>query len=229
MTTKQPQISHQAEEYLEAIYRIEYKKNSAKTMELAKKLNVVPGSITNTIESLEKRGLVQHKPYKGVKLTKKGRKIASNVLRKHRLAERLLTDFLHLDWSKVHDEACRLEHALSSEILNSLETALGNPKTCPHGNPIPTNDGEINEPHSKSLTEFNSCIDGIIVRISEEESTTLKILKNIGLFPNSIVKILEKSDSNKALSILINGKLEKLDQKIASCIYVKPLNEKNRG
>jgi len=84
------------------------------------------------------RGLVIHDPYKGVRLTKKGEKIASNVLKRHRIAECFLTDILHLNGSKVHDEACKLEHALSDEILNRLETFLGNPKTCPHGKPIST-------------------------------------------------------------------------------------------
>jgi DtxR family Mn-dependent transcriptional regulator len=107
-------------------------------MELARILNVVPGSITNTIEALEKRDLVIHKPYRGVKLTKKGQKIATNVLRRHRLAECLLTDILHLNCDEVHDEACKLEHVLSEKILNPLETILEYPKTCPHGNPIPT-------------------------------------------------------------------------------------------
>jgi len=225
MAINHPQISNQAEEYLEAIYRLEKKKNSAKTMELAKKLSVVPGSITNTIESLEKKGLVNHKPYKGVKLTKKGRKIAANVLRKHRLAERLLTDFLHLKWSNVHNEACKLEHALSSEILNSLEMALGNPKTCPHGNPIPTNKGELNEPHSKPLTELNSGTNGFIIKISEEDPATLKVLESIGLFPNSIIRLEKKSSPNEPVIILIQGKRHKLDQKIAACIHVKQSNE----
>ena len=138
MKTKKASISPQAEEYLEAIYRLEKKKGFAKTMELARTLNVVPGSITNTIEGLKRRALLTHKPYKGVKLTKKGENIALDVLRRHRLAELLLTDILHLDSNKVHDEACKLEHVLSDIILNSIETFLEYPKTCPHGKPIPT-------------------------------------------------------------------------------------------
>ncbi|MCW3997709.1 MAG: metal-dependent transcriptional regulator [Candidatus Bathyarchaeota archaeon] len=218
---KKPEISYQAEEYLEAIYRLEKKKCSAKTMELAKKLNVVPGSITNTIENLEKRGLVSHIPYKGVKLTEKGRKIAANVLRKHRLAERLLTDFLHLNWSEVHDAACKLEHALSPKILNSLESSLGNPKTCPHGNPIPTYKGKLDEPNSKPLAELNSGESGIVVKISEENPTILRVLESLGAIPKTLVKIEGKESFNGPLHISINGKRHKLEQKIARCIHVK--------
>jgi DtxR family Mn-dependent transcriptional regulator len=229
MSLVEPQISHQAEEYLEAIYRLEKKKHTAKTMDLAKKLNVVPGSITNTIENLEKRGLVTHQPYKGVKLTEKGRKIAANILRKHRLAERLLTDFLHLKWSEVHDVACRLEHALSSEILKPLETALGNPKTCPHGNPIPTKKGEFNEPYSKPLTALNPNERGIITKITEEDPAILKALEKMGLIPKSPILIVKKGPIGDPYEVMIKGKQHKLEQKLAECIHVKPSKESYRG
>ncbi|KPV64610.1 MAG: manganese transport transcriptional regulator [Candidatus Bathyarchaeota archaeon BA2] len=114
-------VSSEAEEYLEVIYRLEEKTGFARTMELARKLKVVPGSVTNTIEGLERRGLVTHEPYKGVKLTEKGRKIALNVLRGHRLAELLLTEILHVDWSEVHEVACKLEHVIAADIMKPLE------------------------------------------------------------------------------------------------------------
>lgn len=88
------ELSHETEEYIEAIYRLQRRNGAAKTTELARELNVVPGSVTNTIEHLKKHGLVKHEPYRGVKLTAKGEKLALNILREHRLAERLLTDIL---------------------------------------------------------------------------------------------------------------------------------------
>jgi len=102
----------------------------------------VPGSVTNTIQHLKKRGLVKHKPYRGVTLTAKGEKIALNILRRHRLAERLLTDVLNAEWSSVHEDACKLEHALTREVVTLLERKLGYPKSCPHGNPIPSENGK---------------------------------------------------------------------------------------
>jgi DtxR family Mn-dependent transcriptional regulator len=224
MEAKETTVSHQAEEYLEAIYRLEKKKGSAKTMELARKLNVVPGSITNTIESLERRGLVIHEPYKGVKLTEKGQRIASNVLRRHRLAERLLTDILHLDWSEVHDAACKLEHALSPEILNPLENALGHPKTCPHGNPIPTKKGKLVEEESKPLTDLNSGESGIIVRIADENPILLKALGSLDLIPKSYVKVEGKKSFTGPINILVNGKRHTVEQKLAIHVHVKPSN-----
>lgn len=224
MGNREEKISDKAEEYLEAIYRLEKETGSAKTMELVKKLKVVPGSVTNTIENLEKRGLVIHEPYRGVKLTEKGRSIAINVLRRHRLAERLLTDFLLLDWSEVHNAACKLEHALSPKILNPLENALGNPKTCPHGNPIPTKKGKLVEIETKPLTDLNSGEGGVIVRIANEKPDTLKILGRLDLLPESNVKVERNESLTTPLSILVNGKHHAIERKLAIHVHVKSSN-----
>jgi DtxR family Mn-dependent transcriptional regulator len=224
METAKTRISHQAEEYLEAIYRLEKKGGSAKTMELVEKLKVVPGSVTNTVESLERRGLVIHEPYRGVKLTEKGRSIAINVLRRHRLAERLLTDFLQLDWSEVHNAACNLEHALSPELLNPLENALGHPKTCPHGNPIPTKKGRLVEEATKPLTDLNSGEGGVIIRISDEKPNILKVLGRLSLLPESFVKVERKESFTTPLDILVNGNRHTVERKLAIHVHVKPSN-----
>jgi len=187
MPVEEASISHQAEEYLEAIYRLEKKRGFAKTMELARELKVVPGSVTNTIVSLERRGLVTREPYKGVKLTEKGQRLASNVLRRHRLAERLLTDILHMDWSQVHDAACKLEHALSPEIIRPLEKALGHPKKCPHGNPIPTKCGEILEAKTESLSKLDAKMSGVVFKIIEEKTEVLQQLTRLGLKPGKLL------------------------------------------
>ena len=223
MANEEASISQKAEEYLEAIYRLEKKRGHAKTMELARKLKVVPGSVTNTIESLEKRGLVVHKPYKGAKLTEKGRKVALDVIRRHRLAERFLTDILNLDWSKAHDAACKLEHALSPEILNPLEKALGHPQTCPHGNPIPTKNGKIVEETSKPLVDLNSGEGGIIVKIADEKTDILKILDSLGLMLGSYVQVEEKKTYTGHLKIHIEGKHYAMERTLATHVYVKPV------
>ena len=229
MAVEEASISYQAEEYLEAIYRLEKKRGFAKTMELARRLEVVPGSVTNTIESLERRGLVLHEPYRGVKLTEKGRKIASNVLRKHRLAERLLTDILHLDWSEVHDAACKLEHALSPEILEPLENALGHPKTCPHGNPIPTKRGNLFEEESKPLTDLNTGEKGVIVKVAEEKTNILKLLNNLGLTPGTHVEVEEKRSFNEPLDIRVNGERHTVERELAMQVHVKISNRNSGG
>lgn len=224
MNAEEILVSNQAEEYLEAIYRLEKKTGFARTMELARKLKVVPGSVTNTIESLERRGLVTHKPYKGVKLTEKGRRLASNVLRRHRLAERLLTDILHMDWSQVHDPACKLEHALSPEIIKPLEKALGHPQTCPHGNPVPTKCGGILEEKTESLSELEAKMSGVIFKIIDEEAEVLRQLTRLGLKLGEYVEV-EKKPPTGPLTVRVGDKSRTLDHKLASIIYVKRIEE----
>lgn len=220
MNAEAESVSSQAEEYLEAIYRLEQKGGFARTMELAKSLNVVPGSVTNTIENLKRKGLVTHKPYKGVKLTANGQKIASSVLRRHRLAERLLTDILHLDWSEVHDQACKLEHALSPEILKPLEKALGHPKKCPHGNPIPTSCGGIFEEETVALSELGVNVSGVIVKITEEKTETLQQLTRLNLTLGKRVQV-ENIVPDVSLAIRVERESCTIDHALASIIYVK--------
>lgn len=221
MDAKESSISEEAEEYLEAIYRLEEKMGRAKTMELVRLLKVAPGSVTNTIEGLERRGLVLHEPYKGVKLTEKGRKVALKVLRRHRLAERLLTDVLHLDWSKVHDMACRLEHAITKDMVKPLEKALGYPKTCPHGNPIPTASGGTIEEKSESLLNLKPKESGLIVKITEEKHEMLQYLASLGLMPGTSVEIEEKGPFNGPVMVKTRGASYALGHDVASVIWVK--------
>ncbi|MEJ2242151.1 MAG: metal-dependent transcriptional regulator [Candidatus Bathyarchaeota archaeon] len=221
MSHKEKSVSSHAEEYLEAIYRLENKAGFARTMELARELGVVAGSITNTIDNLERKGLVIHEPYKGVKLSEDGRRIASNILRRHRLAERLLTDFLHIDWSEVHEPACKLEHAISPEIIKNLDKALGHPKRCPHGNPIPLNCGGIIEERTIALTEVDIKTNVVIVKIIEEKVDLLKKLTNLNLTPGKQIEIMNKSDANGELVIGIENKNLIIDSELASKIFVK--------
>ncbi len=221
LNAEEIKVSNQAQEYLEAIYRLEKKRGFARTMELARKLNVVPGSVTNTIDSLERKGLVIHEPYRGVKLTEKGQKIASIILRRHRLAERLLTDILHMDWSEVHDAACKLEHALSPEIIKPLEKALGHPKTCPHGNPIPTKCGQILEEKTEPLSDLNAKMSGVIFKITEEKAETLQHLARLGLKLGEHVEVEKKTVPSGSLTIRVGKKSHTLDHKIASIIHIK--------
>ncbi len=221
MKVKEAPVSSEAEEYLEAIYRLEEKRGFARTMELARQLKVVPGSVTNTVASLEGRGLVIHEPYKGMKLTEKGRKLSLSVLRKHRLAERLLTEVLKLEWSSVHDAACKLEHAISTEVIKPLEKTLGNPKTCPHGNPIPSESGEIIEEKTEPLTKLEPREKGVIVKISEENREVLYRLAALGLVPGTTVEIKEKELPRGSIIVKVIESHHVLDHEIASIIWVK--------
>jgi DtxR family Mn-dependent transcriptional regulator len=209
------------EEYLECIYRLQEKSGVARTSNIVKSLGVVPGTVTNTVEWLEKEGLVTHKPYKGVKLTEKGRKIALQVIRRHRLSERLLTDILHMKWDKVHDAACKLEHGITDEIIQPLEKALKHPKTCPHGNPIPTKCGGIIEEKSQSLLELATGEQSTIVKITEERSDLLRYLDELGLVPGASMEILKKAPLNGPITVKVGSTSHAISRAIASIIQVK--------
>lgn len=215
------EISAVIEEYLECIYRLQEKSGVARTNDIVKSLGVVPGTVTNTVKWLEKEGLVTHKPYKGVKLTEKGRKIALQVIRRHRLSERLLTDILHMEWDKVHDAACKLEHSLTNEIIKPLEKALKHPKTCPHGNPIPTKCGGIIKEESQPLIELGTGEQSTIVKIIEERTDLLHYLNKIGLVPGASIEILEKAPLNGPITVKVGSTSHALSRAIASVIQVK--------
>jgi DtxR family Mn-dependent transcriptional regulator len=209
------------EEYLECIYRLQEKSGVARTSKIMKSLGVAPGTVTNTVKWLEKEGLVAHKPYKGVKLTGKGRKIALQVIRRHRLSERLLADFLHMEWDKIHDAACTLEHSITEEISQSLENALQHPRTCPHGNPIPTKNGEIMEQSSMPLLDYGVGEQSTIVKITEERSDLLRYLNQLGLVPGAIIEIIEKAPFQGPITVKVGSTSHAISREIASIIQVK--------
>jgi len=213
------ELSSEAEEYVEAIYKIQKRSNVAKTNELAKELHVVPGSITNTIAHLEKHGLVKHEPYRGVKLTTKGEMLALEILRKHRLAERLLTDILNAEWSEVHESACKLEHALTKEVIMLLEKRLEKPKFCPHGNPIPTEHGEVEEEECCPLTKMDLNKASVISKITDEKRKKLTTLAKKGIKPNVPIHVVERNPSNIVLCVA--GKECTLSYDDASSVWVK--------
>lgn len=218
------EVSNTVEEYLEAIYRLQKRYNVARTSNLVDILKVSPGTITNTIEKLERSLLVVHEPYKGVQLTEKGLKIALSVIRRHRLLERLLVDILGIEWHKVHDIACNLEHWINGRVAKRIELILGCPKTCPHGNPIPTEDGEIPEEDDRFLlSEMGICEKGVVLRILEEESTLLRYLEGIKIKPESVVEVIERSPLNDLMTIRVNGKVQALSHEVASLITVRKI------
>ena len=217
------EVTSATEEYLEIIYRLQKKNGVATTSDLVRSLKVAPGTVTNTIARLEKESFVIHEPYRGVRLTEKGRRIALRTIRKHRLSERLLTDLLNVEWERVHEAACKLEHSISDEIAKKIEKALGHPKTCPHGNPIPTECGGVLEEESRPLSEFNLREKGKIVKITDERREILEYLSSLEVKPNKIVEIIDKAPFSGPITISIEGKNHALSREIASLIEAKKI------
>jgi len=216
-------ISYILEEYLEAIWRQEERSGSAKTGQLAEQLQVTPGAVTNTLTHLEKHRLVARRPYRGITLTERGRAIALRVIRKHRLAERLLTELLHMDWSGVHKIACELEHAISDDMVDPLEKTLTESTTCPHGNPIPDETGQLLEQRSEPLSSFNPRDRGILVKVTDEKPELLKYLASLGLLPGASFEVEEKAPFDGPIIVKVMGSTYALGRSVASTVQAKKL------
>ncbi|MFB0561433.1 MAG: metal-dependent transcriptional regulator [Candidatus Lokiarchaeia archaeon] len=212
------------EEYLERIYRFEESGHKmVKTTDLAKDLGISPASVTEMISgSLLRKGLVKYKPYKGVSLTEKGKKIAISAMRKHRLAERLLVDMVGVNWDESHEEACKLEHALSEDVVEKLDDALGNPANCPHGNIIPDPDGEVPLDESHPLSDYEPPSEVEVTRISHERTDLLRQLCSLGIFPGVKFKVIQKSPLGGPLLVDLGKSQIAVGNDIAKLIRVKP-------
>jgi len=216
-------ISHVLEEYLENIWRLQERSGSVKTGELAEQLEVTPGAVTNTLTHLQKHDLIVRKPYRGIALTSKGRTIALRVVRKHRLAERLLTEVLRMDWSGVHDAACELEHAMMDEIVKPLERTLKEPGTCPHGNPIPDESGHVHEQQSEPLSNLSPKDRAILVKVTDEKPDMLRYLASLGLIPGATVEVEEKAPFEGPIIVKVMGATYALGRSVASIVQARKL------
>lgn len=160
---------------------------------LAAALSVVPGTVTTMIKSLADGGLVVHQPRHGVRLTAEGRRVALNVLRKHRLVETFLVNVLKMDWSKVHEEAEKLEHAISDDVLDRLDALLGHPQTDPHGDPIPSRQGKLSSQVYATLATCLADRPMRIVRVTEQSEEFLRFAEQNGLQPGTAVSVVDRN------------------------------------
>jgi DtxR family transcriptional regulator, Mn-dependent transcriptional regulator len=170
---------------------------------LATSIGVVPGTATTMVKALADEGLVDHRPRHGVQLTADGRRVALNVLRKHRLVETFLVNVLKMDWAKVHAEAEQLEHAISDEVLNRLDALLGHPTTDPHGDPIPSRQGKLD--HQVYATLATCVVDKPlrIVRVTEQSAEFLQFAEQNGLLPGTAIRVTERNIAASLVTVKI--------------------------
>jgi len=160
---------------------------------LASAVQVVPGTATTMVKAMADEGFVEHLPRHGVKLTAEGRRLALNVLRKHRLIESFLVSVLKMDWAKVHEEAEQLEHAISDEVLDRLDALLGHPTTDPHGDPIPNRQGRLSSQVYATLATCALDKPLRIVRVTEQSADFLQFAEQNGLLPGAIVRVIDRN------------------------------------
>ena len=176
-------LSEAAQDYLKAIWKLQRRPGGATTSAVADELAVAPASATAMLKKLAGLGLVEHKRYKGASLTAAGERVALEVVRHHRLLELYLMQALGLRWDEVHVEAERLEHHLSEHLEKRIDEALGFPTHDPHGDPIPSAEGEVEARAAIPLTELEPGREAVVVEVSDEDPELLRYLGGFGLYP----------------------------------------------
>ena len=199
-------LTRSVEDYLKTIYRLSGQGGFAGTSDIAEILAVSPPSVSGMVKRLSEAGLIEHVPYRGVQLTHQGRRAALRTIRRHRIIEVYLTRFLAYNWDTVHDEAERLEHAVSDELIARMAGALGDPATDPHGAPIPTAEGEIDETELASLAEIAVGSEVELRQVSDDDAAVLRYLAEQGLTPGVRLTVTGRHPFNGPTIVDIGGR-----------------------
>lgn len=208
------------EDYIKLIYELERSSNEAfiKTKKIADHFSYSVQSVNEMIKKLEERALITFKPYKGIKLTKKGSLEALRMIRAHRIWEVFLSEKLGLSWELLHEEAEKLEHVVSDEVIDRLYDYLGQPKTCKHGNPIPNGEGHIETLNYHQLWDHPIDQKFVIKRVLDQKPL-LVFLGNHDISLGDQIMILTKDESTRLLTIKHHNQTITLSKVIAESIY----------
>ncbi|MBI4839943.1 MAG: metal-dependent transcriptional regulator [candidate division NC10 bacterium] len=220
-----PPTDEVLEDCLQAIHRLEGQDGGAPLGEVAAFARITPATAREALQALQDRGLVLNDQPGSVSLTSEGRRQAAGVLRRHRLSERLFADVLGLPWDRVHDEAMRLEHALTPEAEARLATLLNHPETCPHGGPIPAADGSLTVPPTRPLDGVPAGTRVWIQQIIEEEATLLRYLASLGLLPRTELRVEEVAPFGGPLLVQVGDARYALGREVAAKILIRCSSE----
>jgi DtxR family transcriptional regulator, Mn-dependent transcriptional regulator len=194
-------LTRSVEDYLKAIYRLSPSGRPASTSEIAHLLELSAPSVSGMVKRLSEQGLLEHVPYKGVQLTAEGRRAALRMVRRHRLIESYLVDFLGYSWDTVHPEAERLEHAVSDTLVERMAAALGNPSFDPHGDPIPAPDGSIAELDCIPLSDIPVGRTVELRQVDESQPERLRYIASLGLRPGATVTVIDRQPFGGPLTV----------------------------
>tara|TARA_B100000900_G_scaffold406169_1_gene416821 strand:+ start:4849 stop:5502 length:654 start_codon:yes stop_codon:yes gene_type:complete len=210
------------ENYLKAIFKLSGKQKAAvSTNTIAEELVTKASSVTDMIKKLTDKNLVNYQKYKGTSLTKKGHEIAVQIVRKHRLWEVFLVKKLNFQWCEVHDVAEQLEHIKSPKLVEHLDAFLGFPQYDPHGDPIPSKNGEFPKSFSMPLIDLVIGNKGLVVGVSLENPAFLQYLDKLEIHLGSTIRVIEKVQFDQSLEIKINGKATHISSEVAKNILIK--------
>jgi DtxR family Mn-dependent transcriptional regulator len=209
------------EEYLEAIFKLQRRARPVTVKRLADELRVSPPSASEMVKRLRGAGLVAEPGAEGIHLTEEGETEGARLVRRHRLSERFLVDYLDMPWDAVHEEACKFEHVLSPEVEARLAEHLGNPRTCPHGHVIPDADGSLVEEDLHPLVELKPGEQGVIGCISEEDGDLLRYLASLGLLPETSIAVEAVAPFGGPLLVRVAGAQYALGREVAGKILLR--------
>ena len=214
------------ENYLTAIYRNVDEAGEIKPNLLATKLAISNAAVTDMLRKLSRDGFVDYQKYKSIKLTDDGESYAKNMLRRHRIWEVFLHQTLGMTWDKVHDEAEKLEHSSSDELINLLDEFLEYPEVDPHGYPIPDKNGKIKKLKSVvAITELSENDSAKVIMVNDDVKNLLSYLTKIGITLGKEIKIKDRLEYDGSVLILIDKKEINLSSKIASNIFVEKIKQ----
>ncbi len=216
-------FSASVQDYAKAVYALEVRAGTAaSTNDLAERLGVTPGSVSAMVRKLADLGLVEHEPYRGVRLTDHGRRVALEVLRHHRLLELFLAQELGMSWDQVHAEAEVLEHVLSEDLEQLISARLGHPTLDPHGDPIPTAAFEIDEGQTRSVEELEPGAVGRFVRVSDSDPEILRYLAGQGIALGDQIEVTGRQPFGGPVFVQVGDHELPLGGQLARAMRIEP-------
>jgi DtxR family Mn-dependent transcriptional regulator len=216
------ELTAPVEDYLKAIYELESRGTAAETNAIAEMLHIAPASVSGMIRRLAEQGLITHERYHGANLTPSGRRAALKTLRRHRVIEAYLTSALGYSWDRVHDEAERLEHAASDELIDRMAAAIGEPETDPHGAPIPARDGTLEERAAVALATLQPGDSAKVARVSDKDPDRLRYLAELGMMPGAVVQVIAREPYGGPIALRVGSSAKTIGPELAEEILVEP-------
>ena len=214
------ELTDAIQDYVKEIYKLEAAGRPATTSALAKQLGVSAPSVTAMVKKLASLELVEHERYRGTRLTRKGERVALEVIRHHRLLEQYLAQALGLPLDEVHIEADRLEHALSEELEARIDRSLGYPTHDPHGDPIPDRDLKLDRSRLKTLASLEPGEEAVVQRVPSDDDELLRYLKTLALVPGRKVKLRSAAPFGGPITVRVGKAEHAISRELAAGIGV---------
>lgn len=213
------------EDYLKAIYSLGRGNSPVATNDIAQRLALTPASVSGMVQRLAEQGLLAYERYRGVTLTEAGRRAALRTLRRHRVIEAYLSGALNYPWDRVHEEAERLEHAASDELVDRMAEVMGEPAVDPHGAPIPSREGHMDETEYHPLAQLDAGTGARVVRVSDGDPEMLRYLGELGIVPGAELEVIAKAPYDGPISLRSAGGMISIGPALAAQVLVEPLLE----